>query len=95
MPDDFDINFTVFVREEDKLGIGQEIQISKNSVYKVAEVSPRGLITTSGRIGTTTLDETSDYIIANMGGRPVDWVIIFRGTVVRTVHPDDSITDPP
>ncbi len=93
MPDSHDVNYKVLVEEQDKLGLGQGVQVFKDSVYKVAEAGPRGLVTTSGRMGVTTLDEVSNMIIADMGGRLLDWVITLNGVVQRIVHPDDSITD--
>ncbi len=87
-------NINTNIHEEGKLGIGQGVQVHKVPVYHVAEVSSRGLITTSGRMGTTTLDETSDMIIADFGGRTIDWVITLNGIVKRVVHPDDTIGDP-
>jgi hypothetical protein len=60
----------------------------------VAELSPRGLITTSGRLGLNNLTSVVNTIIADYSNRSVDWVISLNGTVVGTVHPDDSVTYP-
>ncbi len=79
---------------EQGLGLGEGLGAVKGTVWKVAELSPRGLITTSGRMGVNTLDAVIALIIADYGPRSVDWVVTYDGTVVKIIHPDDSVTTP-
>lgn len=83
-----------YLTEDQKLGVTQSTTVQFGAVYKVAELSSRGLITTSGRLRLTTLDEVTNTIIADYSNRPVDWVVTLNGLVVATVHVNDSITYP-
>lgn len=83
-----------YAAEEQNLGLGETVTVEFGTVYKVAELSPRGLITTSGQLNVTTLDQVTALIISDFGPRPVDWIISLNGTVQRTIHPDDSVTTP-
>jgi hypothetical protein len=82
------------VTENQNLGIIEGLEISKSPVWKVAEVSSRGLITTSGRLKVNSLAAVVAIIIADYSNRPVDWIITYEGVVVATVHIDDSVTYP-
>jgi hypothetical protein len=82
------------VTENQDLGMNQGTTLEFHSVYKVAEASPRGLITTSGRLGVTTLTDTINLIIANYSNRPVDWLVSLNGVIVAQIHRDDSVTLP-
>lgn len=81
----------VYVTEDQGVQIEEKLTAQFSSVWKVAELSPRGLMTTSGRLGTNTLDDTAAAVIANYSGRPVDWIISLDGATVAVIHPDDTI----
>jgi hypothetical protein len=83
-----------YATEEQRAALSQETTLELGTVWKVAELSPRGLMTTSGRLGVNTLDDVVAIIIADYSNRPVDWVISLNGLVVATVHIDDSVTYP-
>ena len=83
-----------FISSNQGLGINQETTLEFHSVYKVAEISPRGLVTTSGRLGVTTLNDTVALIISNYSDRKVDWIVSLNGVVVAQIHKDDSVTYP-
>lgn len=83
-----------YITENQGLGMNQGTTIEFHSIYKVAEASPRGLVTTSGRLGVTTLTDTINLIIANYSNRPCDWLVTLNGVIVAQIHVDDSVTLP-
>ena len=83
-----------YVSSNQGLGMSQSTILEFHAVYKVAEASSRGLITTSGRLGVATLTDTINLIIANYSNRPVDWLVTLNGVIVAQIHKDDSVTLP-
>jgi hypothetical protein len=85
---------THYTTEDQHASFSQETTAQLGTVWKVAELSPRGLMTTSGRLGLNNLTAVVNTIIADYSNRPVDWVISLNGIVVATIHTDDSVTYP-
>jgi hypothetical protein len=83
-----------YITSNQDLGMNQSTVLEFHPVYKVAEASPRGLVTTSGRLGVTNLTDTINLIIANYSNRPVDWLVSLNGVIVAQIHKDDSVTLP-
>jgi hypothetical protein len=83
-----------YVSVDQKAGFNQSATVEFHSVYKVAEISKRGLITTSGRLGVTNLTDVVAIIIADYSNRPMDWIVSLNGVVVAQIHTDDSVTYP-
>ncbi len=88
------MNKKEYVSEEQSLGLGESVTVGFGDVWKVAELSPRGLVTTSGRLGITDLNVLMATLISDFGPRTVDWTVTLHGTIVKILHPDDSITTP-
>lgn len=78
---------------EQGLGLGENVGVTKVAVYLVVDTAG-GLITTSGRLGVTTLSATIAAVIANYDNRADDWVVTLSGVVVGTIHTNGTFTLP-
>lgn len=81
---------TFFNAEQQNVGIGQNLGAKFGDVWRVTDSVSGTLITTSGRLNTTTLDDTITETINGFQNRKEDYIVVLNGLIVAILHPDDT-----
>ncbi len=72
-------------------GINEQTLVTFGDVWKVTDLSNRTLVTTSGRLNTSTLEDTVAQTIQGWQNRQGDFSFDLNGTIVAILHPDNSV----